>query len=148
MVVVEEDKKKSVKKKPPIDRRAVHEEAMSLGRRKSGRFWKASRDRFKSVVKSKGVLDAKRRMEMKQEMLRVRQMEAALTEEKKREAEEKRARAEENKRKRAENERKNEVIQQIKNPAKIKRMKKKQLRMLAKRDVVQKQAVLPSNGKT
>ena len=109
-----------------------------MGCRKSGRFWKGSRDRFKSVVKSKGLKqDAKRRMEVKQEKLRVRQMEQALAEDKKREAAEKRARAEENKKKRMENERKNEVIQQIRNPAKIKRMKKKQLRMLAKRDVIQ-----------
>jgi len=121
-------------KKPVVDRRAAHEEAMSRGRIKSGRFWKAPRDRFKSVVKSKEHrVDAKRRMEMKAEKLRVREMAKALEEDKKREAAEKRARREENEKRRDENARKNEVVQQIKNPAKIKRMKKKQLRMLAKR---------------
>ena len=52
-------------KNPVVDRRAAHEEAMSRGRIKSGRFWKAPRDRFKSVVKSKEHrVDAKRRMEV------------------------------------------------------------------------------------
>merc|ERR1711973_126878 len=127
-------------KKPVVDRRAAHEEAMSRGRIKSGRFWKAPRDRFKSVVKSKEHrVDAKRRMEMKAEKLRVREMAKALEEDKKREAAEKRARREENEKRRDENARKNEVVQQIKNPAKIKRMKKKQLRMLAKRDTTKVQ---------
>jgi len=127
-------------KNPVVDRRAAHEEAMSRGRIKSGRFWKAPRDRFKSVVKSKEHrVDAKRRMEMKAEKLRVREMAKALEEDKKREAAEKRARREENEKRRDENARKNEVVQQIKNPAKIKRMKKKQLRMLAKRDTTKVQ---------
>jgi len=128
-------------KNPVVDRRAAHEEAMSRGRIKSGRFWKAPRDRFKSVVKSKEHrVDAKRRMEMKAEKLRVREMAKALEEDKKREAAEKRARREENEKRRDENARKNEVVQQIKNPAKIKRMKKKQLRMLAKRDFLASEA--------
>merc|ERR1712142_582181 len=127
-------------------KRSQHEEAMSLGRRKSGRFWKGQRDRFKSVVKPKGLKqDAKIRMALKQERLRVREFEKALKEEKKQELEEKRKRQEENKKRKLENERKNEVLQQIKNPAKIKRMKKKQLRMLAKRDLT---PVVNSSNKT
>lgn len=136
------EKKKSLNNNPvkpnnkSISKRSAHEEAMSLGRRKSGRKWKVQRDRFKSVVKPKGLKqDAKLRLAQKQEKLRIREFEKALKEEKKQELEEKRKRQEENKKRKMENERKNEVIQQIKNPAKIKRMKKKQLRMLAKRDL-------------
>jgi len=108
-----------------------------LGRIKSGRFWKMERDRFRSNVKSKGLkqVSAQKRIAQKQQILRVREYEKSLKEDVKRLREEKKQRTEENKKRKAENEKKNEIVQVIKNPAKIKRMKKKQLRMLAKRDV-------------
>ena len=113
-----------------------HLNMMRLGNKKSGRFWKSDRDRFRSVVKSKGLKEsAQKRIAQKQELLRVKEYEKSLKEDVKRLREEKKQRAEENKKKREENAKKNEIVQVIKNPAKIKRMKKKQLRMLAKRDV-------------
>lgn len=102
---------------------------------KSGRFWKSDRDRFRSVVKSKGrKLNFQNSLRLKEEMKRVKEYEKALKDEVKQQKEDLRARQEENKKRRDENQRKNEVVQQIKNPAKLKRMKKKQLRQLAKRD--------------
>ena len=113
-----------------------HLNMMRLGNKKSGRFWKSDRDRFRSVVKSKGLKEsAQKRIAQKQELLRVKEYEKSLKEDVKRLREEKKQRTEENKKKREENAKKNEIVQVIKNPAKIKRMKKKQLRMLAKRDV-------------
>ena len=114
-----------------------HSVAMLLGRRKSGRFWKGERDRFRSVIKTKGLKQAcsQKRIAQKEQYLRVKEYEKSLKEESKRIKEEHRQRREENKTKKLENEKKNEVVQIIKNTAKIKRMKKKQLRMLAKRDV-------------
>jgi len=108
-----------------------------LGRIKSGRFWKSERDRFRSTIKSKGLkqVSSQKRIAQKQQILRVREYEKSLKEDVKRLREEKKQRTEENKKRRVENEKKNEIVQVIKNPAKIKRMKKKQLRMLAKRDV-------------
>jgi len=114
-----------------------HSTTKRLGRIKSGRFWKIERDRFRSNVKSKGLkqVSAQKRIAQKQQILRVREYEKSLKEDVKRLREEKKQRTEENKKRKAENEKKNEIVQVIKNPAKIKRMKKKQLRMLAKRDV-------------
>merc|ERR1739844_893875 len=107
------------------------------GRNKSGRFWKNQRDRFKANIKVKGLhqVSAQKRIAQKEQLLRVKAYEKSLKDEVKRSRKERRQRAEENKTRRDENEKKNETVQVIKNPAKMKRMKKKQLRMLAKRDV-------------
>jgi len=115
-----------------------HLSAMRLGSNKSGRFWKTERDRFRSTVKVKGLkqLSTQKRIAKKEQYLRVREYEKSLKEDVKRIRKEKEQRTEENKKRKAENEKKNEIVQVIKNPAKIKRMKKKQLRMLAKRDAI------------
>ena len=52
---------------------------MRLGNKKSGRFWKSDRDRFRSVVKSKGLKEsAQKRIGQKQELLRVKEYEKCL----------------------------------------------------------------------
>lgn len=119
------------------DRKLKHSRDMALGRNKSGRFWKSQRDRFKANIKVKGLhqVSAQKRIAQKEQLLRVKAYEKSLKDDVKRSREEKRQRAEENKKRRDENDKKNETVQVIKNPAKMKRMKKKQLRMLAKRDV-------------
>ena len=124
--------------KPNI-KKDEHLSTMLLGRKKSGRFWKGERDRFRSVVQSKGLkqhLSAQKRLAQKEQYRKVKEYERSLKEDAKRIKEEKNRRREENKKRKLENEKKNEIVQIIKNPAKIKRMKKKQLRMLAKRDMV------------
>ena len=107
------------------------------GRPKSGRFWKSERDRFKSVVKSRGLKQSlQQRQKAKEEKLAARKLQQEIKDEKSRRAQELRQRQEENKRRREENARKSEVVQVIRNSAKIKRMKKKQLRQLVKRDTL------------
>lgn len=110
------------------------------GRCKSGRFWKSERDRFSSINKVKGLKQSlKQRQRIKEQKERAKALEVALKEATKREKEELRQRQEENKKRRDENQKKNEVVQEIKNLSKLKRMKKKQLRLLAKRDTVKVQ---------
>lgn len=68
-------------------------------------------------------------------MKQIKELSQSLKDERKRQNEEKRLRREENKRRRMENERRAEIVQIINNPAKLKRMRKKQLRMIEKRDL-------------
>ena len=106
---------------------------------KSGRFWKNDRRQFRQIKRDKGQRDTfEQRLKKKEEIRRNQELANMLIQKKNQAKEELRKRIEENKAKKLENERKTEQYQVIKNPAKLKRMKKKQLRMLEKRDILAK----------
>uniref|UniRef100_A0A8B9CZI1 Coiled-coil domain-containing protein 86 n=2 Tax=Anser TaxID=8842 RepID=A0A8B9CZI1_9AVES len=77
-----------------------------------------------------------RKVKERQERRLVRELARQLQEGKQREREEKKRRREENLKRRLENERKAEIVQVIRNPTKLKRAKKKQLRRVEKRDTL------------
>ncbi|XP_041378917.1 coiled-coil domain-containing protein 86-like [Gigantopelta aegis] len=105
------------------------------GKSKSGRVWKSVRTaRFSAMKKDKCLTSSwERKMKKKAEMKSIKDFENRLKDERKQTLELRRKRREEHKKRREANEKKSEVVQVIKNTAKIKRMKKKQLRKIEKR---------------
>ncbi|XP_023562792.1 coiled-coil domain-containing protein 86, partial [Octodon degus] len=131
-------------RKPAREREAALP-VVPRGRPKSGRVWKdRARKRFSQMVQDKPLRTSwQRKMKERQERKLARDFARHLEEEKARRRQEKKQRRAENLRRRLENERKAEVVQVIRNPAKLKRVKKKQLRSIQKRDtlaLLQKQA--------
>lgn len=126
------------KKKPRPASSGKQNPVIPLGKPKSGRTWKdRNKQRFSAVVRDKQLCSSwEKKMAAKREKQLVKQYSLQLKEEKDRQKEEKRKRREDNLKRRAENERKAEIVQVIKNTAKIKRMKKKQLRKIEKRDTL------------
>ncbi|XP_076150770.1 coiled-coil domain-containing protein 86 [Alosa pseudoharengus] len=127
-----------------------HTPMIPLGKPKSGRVWKdRNKQRFSALLRDKPLCTSwEKKMEVRREKELVKKYHQQLKEEKAREKQEKRRRREENLKRRAENERKAEIVQVIRNTAKIKRMKKKQLRKIEKRDTLPMiQKSQPSNGK-
>ncbi|CAL8238006.1 unnamed protein product [Merluccius merluccius] len=112
--------------------------AVPLGKPKSGRVWKdRNKQRFSALVRDKPLKTSwGKKMEAKQEKQMVKKFSLQLKEDKAKVKEDKRKRQEETLKRRAENERKAEVVQVIRNTSKIKRMKKKQLRKVEKRDTL------------
>uniref|UniRef100_A0A182PVN5 Coiled-coil domain-containing protein 86 n=1 Tax=Anopheles epiroticus TaxID=199890 RepID=A0A182PVN5_9DIPT len=105
------------------------------GKPKSGRIWKTPKERFATVKKSLRGKKSSQQIAFREEIKHIKELSRSIKETKRCENEMKRQRREENKRRRMENERKSEIVQIIKNPAKLKRMRKKQLRMIEKRDI-------------
>ncbi|KAH1172098.1 coiled-coil domain-containing protein 86 [Mauremys mutica] len=112
--------------------------AIPKGKPKSGRVWKdPGKKRFSHMIQDKPLRTSwERKMKERQEKKIVKDFARHLQEEKQREREEKKQRREENLKRRLENERKAEVVQVIRNPLKLKRAKKKQLRRIEKRDTL------------
>ncbi|XP_012429464.5 coiled-coil domain-containing protein 86 [Taeniopygia guttata] len=108
------------------------------GKPKSGRVWKdPGKKRFSHMIQDKALRSSwARKMKERQERKLVRDLARQLEEAKQREKEEKKRRREENLKRRLENERKAEIVQVIRNPLKLKRAKKKQLRRVEKRDTL------------
>ncbi|XP_060773231.1 coiled-coil domain-containing protein 86 [Neoarius graeffei] len=109
-----------------------------LGKPKSGRVWKdRNKQRFSALLRDKPLRSSwQKKMEAKREKEMVKQYQQQLKDNKAREKEEKRKRQEEHLRRRAANEKKAEIVQVIRNTAKLKRMKKKQLQNIEKRDTL------------
>lgn len=104
---------------------------------KSGKFWKAERKQFNHIKKDKGHrLTFEQRIKRKEEQAKSKELAELFTNRKKQKKQELREKIEANKKQKEENEKKAEIYQVINNPNKIKRMKKKQIRMLAKRDTL------------
>ncbi|KAM6068539.1 coiled-coil domain-containing protein 86 [Theristicus caerulescens] len=112
--------------------------AIPRGRPKSGRVWKdPGKKRFSHMIQDKALRTSwARKMKERQERKLVQDLARQLQEGKQREREEKKRRREENLKRRLENERKAEIVQVIRNPLKLKRAKKKQLRRVEKRDTL------------
>jgi len=107
----------------------------SRGLCKSGRPWKPVKERFSSMVKVKPLRSSwKRKMQMKNEKHSLKEFQNQLNEARRQEKLEYRARVEAHKKQKEENARKSETVQVITNTRKLKRMKKKQLRKIEKRD--------------
>jgi len=130
----------SEKENVPIEqmlKKVFNSKALPRQKPKSGRFWKGERGQFRQIKRDRGQRHTfEARLKMKEEKLRNREIAATLMQKKNQAKEELRMKIEENKARKLENEKKIEQYQVIKNPAKLKRMKKKQLRMLEKRDIL------------
>ncbi|XP_068583851.1 coiled-coil domain-containing protein 86 [Cebidichthys violaceus] len=125
-------------KKPRLGLSAKQSPVIPLGKPKSGRVWKdRNKQRFSALVRDKPLCSSwEKKMEAKREKDLVKRYTLQLKEDKAKQREDKRKRREDNLKRRAENERKSEIVQVITNTTKIKRMKKKQLRKIEKRDTL------------
>ncbi|XP_032691559.1 coiled-coil domain-containing protein 86 [Odontomachus brunneus] len=106
------------------------------GKPKSGRIWKEQKTKFSSIIKTRGIrLSLTKKQKLREDLKRVKDMSRAIKLQKQEEKEAKKQRRIENLKRAEENRKKSEIVQVITNTAKIKRMRKKQLRMIEKRDI-------------
>lgn len=105
------------------------------GKPKSGRFWKSEKKKFSSVIKTKGIRDSlKKKQELKEKMKQIKELSNSIKAAKEEENENRKQRRRENLKRQEENRKKGEVVQVITNTKKLKKMKKKHLRTIEKRD--------------
>ncbi|XP_037326935.1 coiled-coil domain-containing protein 86 [Pungitius pungitius] len=125
-------------KKPRLVSSVKPTAAIPLGKPKSGRVWKnRNKQRFSALLRDKPLCSSwDKKMAAKREKELVKNYTLQLKEHKVKQKEDKRKRREDTLKRRAENERKSEIVQVINNTTKIKRMKKKQLRRIEKRDTL------------
>lgn len=104
---------------------------------KSGKFWKTPKEKFRKIHNSLPRKSKEQHLKIREELKRIKELSRSIKEERKQQNELKKQRREENLQRKRENELKSQTVQIIKNTAKLKRIKKKHLRQIQKRDVDQ-----------
>jgi len=105
------------------------EKSIPRGKPKSGRVWKSTKQRASTVRKHKRDTFEKKQQDREQRKS-VKEQSRAIVEKKKLDQQFRREREAQNKKRKEENARKSEIVQVIRNTAKLKKMKKKQLRQV------------------
>ncbi|EDW05589.1 coiled-coil domain-containing protein 86 [Drosophila mojavensis] len=117
------------------------ESKIPRGQPKSNRPWKTPKQKFSSIKKTVNRLSFEKKVALRNEMRYIKEKSKEIKDQRKEAAVQRHQRRVENAERRLANERRSEVVQVIKNPAKLKRMKKKQMRMIEKRDLSQVKVV-------
>ncbi|XP_037723909.1 coiled-coil domain-containing protein 86 [Drosophila subpulchrella] len=120
---------------------AKPENSIPRGQPKSNRPWKTPKQKFSKIKKTINRLTFEKKSALRDELRYIKERSKEIKEKRKEDAVQKHKRRVENAERRLANERRSEVVQVIKNPAKLKRMKKKQMRMIQKRDTSQVKVV-------
>lgn len=124
-------------KKTQVKKEKSLEQQIPKGKPKSGRVWKEERKRFSSLVKTRGIrLSFDQKQKLRQDLKRVKEMSRAIKAEIQARKEAKKERRRANLKRAEENQRKSEIVQVITNTAKLKKIKRKHLRMIQKRDTL------------
>ncbi|XP_050328089.1 coiled-coil domain-containing protein 86 [Bactrocera neohumeralis] len=132
--------KKQPSTKKPTKKKSVENNPIR-GLPKSGRPWKTPKQKFTTIKKTTKRLSFEKKQELRNELRHIKELSKDIKEQRKEAAVQKNQRRVENAERRLANERRAEVVQIIKNPSKLKRLKKKQMRMIEKRDVSQVKVV-------
>ncbi|VEN40028.1 unnamed protein product [Callosobruchus maculatus] len=107
------------------------------GKPKSGRVWKSEKKKFSSIIKTRGIRNSfAKKEELKAKLKYVKEMSDSIKAARQAEKEMKKQRRRDNLKRQEENQKKAEIVQVITNTKKLKKMKKKQLRMIEKRDTI------------
>lgn len=119
-----------------VNRKSTATEQVAIkGKPKSGRIWKSQKTRFSSIIKTKGIkCPFEKNKKLREQLARVKEASRAIRAAKQEETELKKQRRRENIKRQEENSKKSEVVQVITNTQKLKKMKKKQLRYIKKKD--------------
>ncbi|EDW82568.1 uncharacterized protein Dwil_GK10060 [Drosophila willistoni] len=120
--------------KPKVKKAAKPEASIPRGQPKSNRPWKTPKQKFSKIKKTVNRLSFEKKVALRDELRYIKEKSREIKDQRKQDAVQRHQRRVENAERRLANERRAEVVQVIKNPAKIKRMKKKQMRQIEKRD--------------